>query len=148
MTETTTPITLKHAAARLHAARERAEQLATYFKAYEDEFREIHAELLHQIDEAKIDAREAEDALRAAGFAEYEATGTKKLPCGLGVRVITKLDYDPVVALEWAKAHGLALTLDTKAFEKIAKADRPDFVSLVEVPTVTLPSDSAKLLGG
>lgn len=140
--------TLKHAAARLHAARLRVEQLATYWKAYEEEFRETHAELLHQIDEAKIDAREAEDALRAAGFAEFQATGAKKLPCGLGVRVTTKLEYDPAAALEWAKSHGLALTLDTKAFEKIAKADTPDFVTLVEVPTVTLPSDSAKLLGG
>lgn len=147
MTETTTPITLKHAAARLHAARLGAEQLSAYFKAYEDEFRETHAELLHKIDEAKIDAREAEDALRAAGFAEFQATGKKKLPCGLGVRVSTKPDYDPAEALTWAKHHGLALQLDKAAFERIVKADTPDFVKMIDVVTVTLPSDSTKLLG-
>lgn len=90
---------------------------------------------------------QVEKDLRAAGFAEFQATGAKKLPCGLGVRVSTKPDYDPAEALTWAKHHGLALQLDKAAFERIVKADTPDFVKMVEVPTVTLPSDSAKLLG-
>lgn len=143
MTETAT---LKHAAARLYAARERAEQLATYFKAYEDEFYATHADLLHKVDDAQSDAIEAEIAVRAAALAEYEATGKKTLGHGVGIRVTTKLDYDAADALTWAKEHDMALALDKSAFERIAKASPIEFVQLVETPTVTLPRGAAKLL--
>lgn len=145
MTETAT---LKHAAARLYAARERAEQLATYFKAYEDEFYATHADLLHKVDDAQSDAIEAENALRTAALAEYEATGKKALGHGVGIRVQKRLRYDRDQALRWAYANRKALALDAKAFEKIAKDDDTiDFVVTEEEPTVTLPRDAAMLLG-
>lgn len=151
MTETTvttaTPVTLKRAAARLHAARDRVESLSNTWSALLDMLRDQYADLLHQIDEAKIDAREAEDALRAAALAQYEATGKKTLGHGVGVRVQTRLAYDYDQALRWAYANRKALMLDGRAFERIAKEERIDFVAVVETPTITLPRDSAKLLG-
>ena len=90
MTETTvttaTPVTLKHAAVRLHAGGDRVESLSNTWSALLDMLRDQYADLLHQIDEAKIDAREAEDALRAAALAQYEATGKKTLGHGVAIR--------------------------------------------------------------
>lgn len=147
MTEIVTPVTLKHAAARLYATRDRVANLSATWDALVDALRDQYADLLHQLNEAKIDAAEAEDQLRAAALAEYEATGKKTLGYGVGVRVQTRLAYDYDAALRWAYANRKALMLDTKAFERIAKEERIDFVAVVETPTVTLPSDSAKLLG-
>lgn len=110
------------------------------------EFEAVNAGLIENINVLKLNATQFEDELREMALAEYAATGAKKFSHGIGIRVTTKLDYDEVQALEWAKAHRLALKLDAKAFEKIAKADTPDFVQVVEVPTATLPTDTAKLL--
>lgn len=110
------------------------------------EFEAANAGLIENINVLKLNATQFEDELREMALAEFAATGAKKLPHGIGIRVTTKLDYDESKAFEWAKSHGLALRLDAKAFERIAKADAPDFVQVVEVPTVTLPTDTAKLL--
>lgn len=114
-----------------------------------DMLRDQYADLLHQIDEAKIDATEAEHALRAAALAQYETTGKKTPGHGVGVRVQKRLEYDNDQALRWAYANRKALALDTREFERLAKdkGEGIDFVTAIETPTVTLPSDSAKLLG-
>ena len=109
------------------------------------------------VSELKDLLADAESRLREAALNTYTATGEKKFSCGIGIRVTTKLAYDEAQALEWAKSHGLALKLDAKSFEKIAKADPNsltltytgevvNIVQVVEVPTVTLPTDTAKLL--
>lgn len=89
---------------------------------------------------------DAERRLREAALAQYEATGAKKLPHGVGVKIATRMIYDAAAAFEWAKSHDMALQLDKTAFEKIAKASPMEFVEFVEVPTATLPTDTAKLL--
>lgn len=89
---------------------------------------------------------QAESALRQAALNEYAATGAKKLPHGVGVKVATRMNYNPAAAFEWAKSHDMALQLDKTAFERIAKASPMEFVEFVEVPTATLPTDTAKLL--
>jgi len=121
------------------------------------EFEAANAGLIESINVLKLNATQFEDELREMALAEYADTGAKKLPHGIGIRVTTKLAYDEAQALEWAKSHGLALKLDAKSFEKIAKADPNsltltytgevvNIVQVVEVPTVTLPTDTAKLL--
>lgn len=142
-----TPVTLKHAAARLHATRERVDNLGATWDALVSALRQEYADLLHQLDEAKIDAAEAETALRAAALAEYWATGKKTLGHGVGIRAQKRLEYDRDQALRWACANRKALALDAKAFEKLAKDEDLDFVEVVEEATVTLPRDAAKLLG-
>lgn len=109
--------------------------------------REIHANTLHDLEEAKIDAAEAETALRAAALAEFEATGKKTLGHGVGIRTQKRFEYDRDQALRWAYANRKALALDVKAFEKLAKDEQIAFVATVEEITVTLPKDSAKLVG-
>jgi hypothetical protein len=89
---------------------------------------------------------DAESRLRSAALNTYAATGEKKFPCGVGVKIATRMNYSPADALTWARAHNIALQLDKTAFEKIAKASPMEFVEFVEVPTATLPTDTAKLL--
>lgn len=78
---------------------------------------------------------------------KYEAHGTKKFD-GCEVKLFTKLDYPKDKAFEWAKESGLALTLDAKAFEKIAAATPLPFVTETKEPRVTIASDLSAFVGG
>jgi len=99
------------------------------------------------VEEAKAAVSIAEENLRKAGLAYYtENPDTKKLPFGLNVRITSTLEYSTDNALAWAVEHKMALSLDKKAFESIAKTHNVPFVTKKEVVTVTLPTDTAKLL--
>ena len=90
----------------------------------------LHEELL--IDEIK---------LRELTLQAYAETGDKAPAVGVGIREMTVLTYDGKVAFDWAKAHKMALKLDTTAFEKIAKADPPDFVKITTEPQATIATE-------
>jgi hypothetical protein len=70
---------------------------------------------------------------------EFNTTGNKKLTGGIGVRETNKISYPADKAFGWAKEHGLCLSLDQKAFEKIADSQDIDFVIKTKEPTVTFP---------
>ena len=80
----------------------------------------------------------AEAKLRAMTLEAYLETGNKAPAPGIGIRILTKLDYKTETAFEWAVNHRLALKLDVPAFEKIAKASPLEFVSLREEPQATI----------
>ena len=70
-----------------------------------------------------------ETRLRELTIEVYNQTGNKK-PCqGVGIRELIKLAYDPLKALAWATEHKIALALDKRAFEGIAKQSPLDFVT-------------------
>ena len=50
---------------------------------------------------------------------------------------MTELAYDYQDALNWALAHNMALTVDLKSFEKIARATPIPFVEKHEVAQAT-----------
>lgn len=104
--------------------------------------------LIRSLTVAKEEMQRAEATLRAAGLAHYAAhPESKKLPFGLGVRVTQSLVYDANTALSWCKSFFPAgVTLDKKEFEKAAKVKPLAFVTVEEVPTITVPTDTAKLL--
>ena len=110
----------------------------------ENEFHLANDELFVDLATAKKECDEAEQVLRDMTIKAYEETGNKAPAVGVGTRVVTKLLYDVGKAFEWAKQHGLALKLDTAAFEKIAKADKPDFVAVEESPQATIATDLNK----
>lgn len=87
-------------------------------------------------------ATESEAKLRELTLEVYNADPEKnKAPApGVGIRERTVLTYDNKVAFDWAKAHKMALKLDTSAFEKIAKVDPPDFVKITTEPQATIAS--------
>ena len=112
------------------------------------EWESKNRQLIDKVELAKKRLAEADGKLRAFALAEWGRMGEKALGSGVNIRVETRLGYDPVTALLWAKKHDMALSLDKKAFEGLAKASVPplDFVKQVEVATVTVAQDLAKVL--
>ena len=93
---------------------------------------------------AKVQCGESEQLLRELTLQAYAETGNKAPAPGVGIRELTVLTYDGKVAFDWAKAHTMALKLDTSAFEKIAKADPPDFVKITTEPQATIATQLCK----
>lgn len=104
-----------------------------------DEWRKANAELLEERDTITEAAGETEKTLRAAILKAYaDNPTTKTVAPGLSVRVTPKLSYDKEKALAWALHHKLALALDAKAFEAIAKTQKLDFVIVNESLTAVI----------
>ena len=112
----------------------------------EREFEWTNRELFKEFDNTKQLCAEAEKALRELTLQAYAETGNKAPAPGVGIRIITRLVYDAGLALSWAKHHEIALKLDTSAFEKIAKASKPDFVEIQEEAQATIATDLSKVL--
>ena len=111
----------------------RREELNAALAALEAEWRNANAELIEELSVISQQSDAKEKELRAAVLAAYQADPTSKTVApGLSVRVTSKLVYNKDAALAWAKAHDLALALDVKAFEAIAKAQPLEFVSKEE----------------
>jgi len=87
-----------------------------------------HREAMHQ----------AEAMVRALAIDIYQATGSKDLTPGVKVREMTRLIYDPQTALSWAITHQMALTLDVKTFEQLARVTVLPFVRRWSEPQATL----------
>ena len=138
---------MKDQAQAVAEARKKSEELSAILADRRRQFEESVTELADFVSEAKIAVSRAEESLRQAGLAHYYENPTaKKLPFGCGVRVVSGLKYEPAAAYDWALEHKMALALDKKAFEAIAKAQPLPFVAEVQTVTVTLPADTAKLL--
>ena len=127
---------LADARARYNAKRE---ELNAALAALETEWRNANAELIEELNVIGQQADAKEKELRAAVLAAYQANPTSKTVApGLSVRVTSKLVYNKDAALAWAKAHDLALALDVKAFEAIAKAQPLGFVNKEESVSAVL----------
>lgn len=110
----------------------------------------IHnAALLEATDHARAQVAEQEARLRALALTNYFETGSEAPSPGVGIRVTTKPTYYPDAALAWAKAHNIALALDVKAFEAIAKHGTcGSIVTFSQEATVTISTDLGAALGG
>jgi hypothetical protein len=100
--------------------------------------------LLDEQQGTKLALGAAEERLRDAALADYEETGSKAPGPGLGIRVVTDVVYEVAQALTWAKEHGLALRLDNKQFETLAKADPlsvAEVAVLAEHPQATIATN-------
>ena len=105
--------------------------------------------LLFSLDEAEQKVESLEANIRDDTLAEYAQMGNKTPYPGVVVKIMTKLDYDATQALERAKKTGLALQLNVKVFEALAKADPREFpfVQVSKVPQVQIAQDLEKVLG-
>lgn len=73
---------------------------------------------------------------------KYNETGEKKFG-QIGIRITKKLNYEKVDAIDWALENmkvAVYTDLDKKQFETFAKINNLDFVTIDEVPTVTIPT--------
>ena len=94
---------------------------------------------------AKDACQEAETKLRELAIHVYAENGEKVVAPGVGIRVMTELDYEGGEAMNWAMEHKLALKLDASAFEKIAKTNNLPFVTISEKPQATIATKLAKI---
>ena len=127
-------------------ARRISQEMADKRQALYDEFISQHTEFFADVATAKSRVEVIEAQLRKLTLQAYAETGNKAPAKGVGIREVTKLEYDTKVAFDWAKAHKMALKLDTTAFEKIVKADTPEFVKVTTEPQATIATDLDAIL--
>lgn len=127
-------VALKH-------ARETEATLKAALKVERDAFEANHAATIGAVTEATAARELAETTVRGLAVATYLETGNKAPTNGVSVVESTKLKYDPATAFEWATEHKVALALDAKAFEKIAKATPLPFVMTEVTPTARIATD-------
>ena len=113
-------------------------------KRREDAFRAENADLYASLAETQAQAELEERTLRNATLQHFQETGDKHPHPALGVRETKKLVYDDKLAFAWAKEHDMALALDRKSFEQIAKASPPDFVTETVDIVPTIATDLSK----
>ena len=120
------------------AARQAYQALKTQADEIRREFTERHADVLQQESASKQAVAEAEATLRDLALDEYMHTGAKTIAPGIVIREVARLQYDRDIALDWAIEHRLALLLDVKTFEKLAKVLSLPFVESFIEPNATL----------
>ena len=119
-------------------ARVRATKLKEQRDAVLEAFNKANQGLFDTLTQASAEVAEVEATLRELTLLAYAETGDKAPVPGVGIREVTKLDYDKATAFRWATEHVLALKLDTTAFEKIVKATPLDFVRIYQEPLATI----------
>ncbi len=119
-------------------ARERAQRARGVREVAVAEWEKANNSLLVELSTSTQEASEAEDILRKLTLQVYSQTGDKSPVAGVGIREVTKLEYDARVALDWAMEHKMALKLDASAFAKIAKVSPPNFVEVMSEPQATI----------
>ncbi len=144
------PVEIPEMLRRLHQARKEHERAKAALQEKRDAWEAEHEDEIDEIDTIRLHVEFFDAAIREAALAQYEADPDReKQVCpGVGIRVTTDYDYDAMVALEWAKAHQLCVSLDRKAFLTICKADstRPDFVTVTEKPSATIATYLSPIL--
>ncbi len=132
---------------RLRVARENeAKAIAGYGELVEG-FNSAHRMEFDALQAAHAERAAADAALRDAALMGYELTGSTKPYPGVEIKMVERMDYPPEAALAWAKNSGQCLTLDKKAFEKVAKAKALtalSFVRFEEKPAVYIASELPK----
>ena len=103
------------------------------------------AEVLAERGVLEMSITVCESELKAERASFYDGEDKSKV-YGVGIREVTKLAYSGAEAFDWAVAHKLALKLDGKTFEKLAKIDPPDFVTITTEPQATIAADLSEYL--
>ena len=102
-----------------------------------------HTGLIDDEARGKVAVQTEETKLRDMTVIYFNETQDKHHDPNVGIREVDKLEYGTKQAMEWAKTHGMALKLDTSAFEKIVKTSPPDypFVTFTKTATATIATE-------
>ncbi len=106
-----------------------------------EKFEEDNGALMKRIEELSCELDSDKEQFKLQAIQLFEKTKEKKLIGGIGIREGTELVYNSLEALKWAIDHNLALTLDRKRFEQLAKTESIDFVKKETKITVTFPKE-------
>ncbi len=117
------------------------QKLKEELKEKQLEFEESIKEFVEKHNKLKEKITVSKKTISSEATEEFKKTGEKKFYGGIGIRVMTKLNYKEDDAFGWAMQHDLCLKLDSRAFEKLAKSQNLGFVKKEEKVTVTFPSE-------
>ena len=111
---------------------------------------ERESDLFYRYGAATLQQMEAEQTLRDLTLQAYAETQDKHPAPGVDIKETSEMRYDPKEAFAWACKHLMALQLDKKSFEGIAKSKTPppdlDFVETAVVYQATISQDLEKVL--
>ena len=117
------------------------EALKTDLRTKKELFEEQNKDTVNKINEMSEVLNQQKEIITTQAKEEYKQTSKKKLLGNIGIRIVKKLSYKANDALIWAKKHDMALSLDKKTFEKIAKTQPLPFVDITEDTKVTFPKE-------
>ena len=109
-----------------------------------EEFNELNKVLIYKIESLSEKEFEIKEVIRNQAESEYAETKQKKLLGGIGIRILSKLEYEESDAMDWAKEKmpvAIKTILDKKQFETFAKTNDLDFVNKTEKVSVTFPKE-------
>jgi len=124
----------------LHELRKEKEWLDTELKQSKREWEEENEDLLLSRSDLVTDIEKMVAELKQWRVDEYDGEDKSKR-FGLGIQERLQLEYDEEEALIWATEHKLALSLNKKKFETIAKGGDLGFVLLRHIATGTIAGD-------
>ena len=131
-------VTLDEALQSVITARQQYHTIHTQVQQLREAWASQYATLLQDEAQHKQTVHQVEATLRTLAIAIYQSTDRKEIAPGIKVREMTRLIYDPQEALTWAIAHQMALMLDVKAFEQLAKVTALPFVTRTTALQATL----------
>jgi hypothetical protein len=121
-------------------ARKRQSILQEDYNKQKALFDEQTAQLRNELKLASDDTLQSENDLRISAIDLWKSDGEKRHSV-VQVKIIKDILYKDDEAFLWAKEHHMALMLDKKAFEKIAKVSPMDFVTIEEHAVAAIDSN-------
>ena len=109
-----------------------------------DEFETMNKVLIETIEIKRSGQEDIKEVLRVQAEEEFKETNQKKLLGGIGIRILSKLNYSESNAMDWSKENmpiAIKTILDKKQFETFAKSNDLDFVNKEEKISVTFPKE-------
>lgn len=152
MAATKAPVAqLKAMLTELAAAREQAAGLKARLDQANAVWLRRNAALLDELKAAAGAVCTLEGEVRERALWIYVVLGGEKHPApGVDVRVLQRVEYEPEQAFAWAVDNGLALRLDPRAFEALAKTSPleslAEIAKVVDQPQAIIATDLTKVL--
>jgi len=113
-------------------------------KTKQEQFNLDNKNFFNVIDELQNDIKEYRTTITEEALDEFKLDGNKKRLGGVGIKVMTSMNYADEDAIEWAKINMpicVVEALDKKTFKNFAKEHDLDFVKLEKKNVVTFPKE-------
>jgi len=114
------------------------EELSKKKLQFEEETKDLVKEMQDLKDKLALCFTEIDKDIKAKF---KEDNSVKKFYGGFGIQEKKKIEYDPEVALRWAKDKDMFIILDVKSFEKAVEGMKLDFVKIDKEPSITVPKE-------
>jgi hypothetical protein len=138
------PLTLENMVANVAYWRMQIGHANALLDELEQEFREQHAGLYSERDNAKRMVEAAEAELRAAVVNEFNATNNRQPHPACSVRMIKQLEYDDATVVDWAIRRAPALlSIDRKRLKETGLVLGAP-IREIEVPTAAISTNLAQ----